>query len=67
MTYIYLALSPKDADLLNSHIRDKRTSCNVTADKPEITSYEIHGSHAGFIAFILQLIRAGKPQQMPQS
>ena len=42
---IYLALFGKDVDLLDSHIRDKRTSCNLTADKHEITSKEIHGSH----------------------
>ena len=31
-------------DLLDSHIRDKRKSCNLTVDKHEITSKEIHGS-----------------------
>ena len=52
-----------------THIRDKRTSCNLTSDKHEITSYEIHGSHV-FIAFINALpdilqfkVRAGKPKQ----
>ena len=32
---IYLALSPRDTDLLDSHIRDKRIACNLTADKHE--------------------------------
>ena len=34
----------KDVDLKDSHIRDKQTSCNLTADKwhkHEITSNEI--------------------------
>ena len=59
---IYLALSGKDVDLLDSHIRDKRTSCNLTADKHEITSKEIHGSHVFIdnnhlaLSDILQLI-----------
>ena len=37
----------KDVDLLDFHIRDKQTSCNLTSDKfhwYEITSNEIHGS-----------------------
>ena len=38
-------MSRKDVDLLDSHIRNKRTSCNLTVDKHEITSYEICGSH----------------------
>ena len=34
-------------DLLSSHIRGKRTSCNLTAEKyqHETTSNEIHGSY----------------------
>ena len=71
---IYLvALSRKDVDLLDSHIRDKRIPCNLTVEKHEITSYEIHGSHVGIdsiylaLCDILQLIRAGKPKQMPQN
>ena len=49
-------------DLLDSHIRDKRKSCNLTADKHEITSKEIHGSHVFIdnnhlaLSDILQLI-----------
>ena len=60
-------MSRKHVDLLDSHIRNKRTSCNLTADKHEITSYEIHGSHVFidsiYLALfdVLQLIRAGKP------
>ena len=42
---IHLALSHKDVDLLDSHIHDKQTSCHLTADKHEITSYDIRGSH----------------------
>ena len=63
----------KDVDLLDSHIRNKRTSCNRTADKHEITSYEIHGSHVFIdsiylaLSDVLQLIRAGKPNQLSQS
>ena len=33
--YLYLALSHKDVDLLDCHIGDKRTFCNLTADKHE--------------------------------
>ena len=71
---LIVALSRKDVDLLDSHIRDKRISCNLTAEKHEITSYKIHASHVFinsiYLALchdILQLIRAGKPKQMPQS
>ena len=67
-------MSRKDVHLLDSHIRNKQTSCNLTADadKHEITSYKIDGSHA-FIESIhlassdVLLIRAGEPKQMPQS
>ena len=69
-----VALSRKDVGLLDYHIRDKRISCNLTAEKHEITSYKIHGSHVFidsiYLALchdILQLIRAGKPKQMPQN
>ena len=43
----------KDVDLLDFHIHDKRTSCNLTADKShwnEITSNEIHGSDNIYLA-----------------
>ena len=59
-------------DLLDSHTCDKRTSCNLTADKHEIMSYEIHRSHVLIdsiywaLSDFLQLIWAGKPKQMPQ-
>ena len=69
-----VALCRKDVDLLDSHIRDKRISCNLTAEKHEITSYEIHGSHVFIDSIflapchdILQLIRVGKPKKMPLS
>ena len=66
-------MSRKDVGLLDSHIRNKRTSCNLTAAKHEIPSYEIHGSHVFIDIFslalsdVLQLIRAGKPNQLSQS
>ena len=66
-------MSRKDVDLLDSHIRNKRTSSNLTAAKHEITSYEIHGSHVFIdsiylaLSDVLQLIRAGKPNQLSQS
>ena len=56
-----------------SHLRNKRTSCNCTADKHEIMSYEIHGSHVFIdsiylaLSDVLQLIQTGKPKQISQS
>ena len=40
---IYFVLSPKDAHLLDSHIRDKRTACNLTADhrQPKLNIREL--------------------------
>ena len=43
----------KDVDLLDFHIREKQTSCNLTADRShwhEITSNEIHGSDSIYLA-----------------
>ena len=63
-------MSRKDVDLLDSHIRNKRTSCNLTADKHKITSCEIHGSHVFIdsiylaLSDVLQLIRADKPKHI---
>ena len=51
-------MSRKDVDLLDSYVRNKRTFCNLSADKHEITSYEIHGSHVFIDSICSQVTQA---------